>query len=793
MKGKVKHILKAVASGLIWGLGQVFNKQYIKALFFFLFFAIFVTIEVGSSKYITDFDPYSKLTGDDLSETLVTRFYSEYKVDVADRKIQPIEDFDTFYEEHKEDKFTVDELIEFTAKDIYDASPKKYYILANELKASDSQKGIERDTDLYPGEDDEIIDTLQIYIPNFTTYQDETGAEYQRVNIGTSKEPSYVFVNIDDENDVKTAEEIKGFNQLDREGNIYTNNDYSKFYIEVINVIDMNSKEVLRYDNIIDRSDSILNSNFLIKLDKIRDAIYHDGTNVYGYYNPEAKNGQYRQTEFSKYLGDYFVSSNLLYVGNNQDDFAKFKLRVYFEMFPELKASFEETYNNFYYDKAGFFLKGLWSVVSLGTAEKVDYYQINNLSEAIDVSNLPGTVITNIYVRGHLSSYLLIRGLISTLLLFFFLGFCFWGVLDAYKTSIEYEKTKVKVNDKEYFKGMYEKAFEYIVLSPAIFVITFISVMPIIFGFLIAFTSYNGQAADIGLFDWVGFKNFLEIFSFGKEVGLPFAETFWRVFLWTVIWAIFSTFTVFFGGFFQAVIISSERVPLKKFWRTLLILPWAIPAIISQMVFANFFNEVGVVNDFLSKVGVYNILQGWGWLGKTWDAFKASDLPSIVYLGSDNIQWFTNPHNQWFVRTALITVNIWLGFPFYMALMTSVMTGLDKSLYEAADIDGASKSQKFRFITFPLVLYSTAPLLVMCFSGNFNNFGMIYFTTQGGANKGYTTAFAGDTDILISWMYTLTVEEKYYNMASVFSILIFIVVGSITAWNYSRTRSFKED
>jgi arabinogalactan oligomer/maltooligosaccharide transport system permease protein len=317
--------------------------------------------------------------------------------------------------------------------------------------------------------------------------------------------------------------------------------------------------------------------------------------------------------------------------------------------------------------------------------------------------------------------------------------------------------------------------------------------MPILFGFLIAFTSYNGNSADVGLFDWVGFKNFLLIFNFGENVGIPFGQTFWRVFFWTVIWAIFSTATCFFGGFFQAVIINSERVPLKKFWRTLLILPWAVPAIISQMVFANFFNESGVINAFLDRLGVYQLLQNWGMLGNNIETFLTGSLPRLFYLGNENIQWFTNPHNPWFVRIVLILVNIWLGFPYFMALMTGIMVGIDKTLYEAADIDGANKSQKFKLITFPLVMYSAAPLLVMTFSGNFNNFGVIYFITQGGANNGYNTAFAGDTDILISWMYTLTVNEKYYNMASVFSILVFLIVGSIAAWNYSRTRAFKED
>lgn len=211
------------------------------------------------------------------------------------------------------------------------------------------------------------------------------------------------------------------------------------------------------------------------------------------------------------------------------------------------------------------------------------------------------------------------------------------------------------------------------------------------------------------------------------------------------------------------------------------------------MVFANIFNENGVVNAFVESLGLYDVFKNWGILGVQFSELT-SGFQRAFYLGYDNIQWFTNSFNPWFVRITLIVVNIWLGFPYYMALMTGIMIGIDKSLYEAADIDGAGKQQKFKFITFPLVMYSTAPLLVMSFSGNFNNFGMIYFVTQGGAGAGdIANAYAGDTDILISWMYSLTVKYKNYNMASVFAILIFFIIGSLAAWNYSQTKAFKED
>ena len=205
------------------------------------------------------------------------------------------------------------------------------------------------------------------------------------------------------------------------------------------------------------------------------------------------------------------------------------------------------------------------------------------------------------------------------------------------------------------------------------------------------------------------------------------------------------------------------------------------------------FNETGFINQLLMQLGIYDIFIDWGILGQAYN--QVSGFAKYFWLGHENIQWFTNENNPNFVKAVIIVLNIWLGFPYFMALMTGIMTAIDKSLYEAADIDGATGFQKLRSITMPLVLYSTAPILIMTFSGNFNNFGVIYFITGGGPGNlnDVNNGFAGQTDILISWMYRLTTDHQIYNLASVFSVLIFIFVGSLTAWNLSRTKAFQED
>lgn len=802
----IKHILKGVASGLIWGLGQLFNKQYLKALFFFIFFALFVFIELSTGKIVSGYDPYQqRLDGRDFSDNEAENFYKYYKFN----SLNPIPEFDEYYLTSSADgNFTMDELIYFTALNIKKESSPKYFSLSSYIskyKKGNEFINVSSTKDLLLDNEEDVNKINSLTLKSITTISwldPVTKIEYAKTESKEDKNV-YVYVNRNNESDILSKEEVEHFLILERSGKLfYSKTDTTKIYLQVtIN------KAIVYYENLIDPTDKLYVSSYEDKPEdcKIYDgakysavpkykgtSIYVSNDDVFVYYYPDNINCGYYRTTFSSLLTEFFDQryKNSDY---DQTDFARFKLLVYFNINENVKNEFEKNFDNFYFDRAGFFLKGIWSVITLGSANTREFQEISYLTTALDSSTFKGgsTPIEKIVVRGHLSSNLLISGLIAVLLLCYFVVFLVWSARDAYTTSRKYDETGEKLNTKQYFKSVYEGSFEYIVLMPALFTITFVSIMPILFSFLVAFTSYSGNEADAGLFEWIGFANFTKIFVFGGNI--PFGKVFWKVFTWTVIWAVLSTATVFFGGFLQAIIINSERVPLKKFWRTLYILPWAIPAIITQMVFANIFNEVGVVNAFLRNIGAYDLFKSWGILGKPFSEVTGT-IQKIFYLGADNIQWFTNPYNPWFVRIVLVIVNIWIGFPYYMALMTGVMIGIDETLYEAADIDGATKKQKFNYITFPLVMYSTAPLLVMSFSGNFNNFGMIYFVTQGGAHHGdIAYAYAGDTDILISWMFSLTVDYKNYNMASVFSIIIFFIVGSIAAWNYSRTQAFKED
>ena len=511
---------------------------------------------------------------------------------------------------------------------------------------------------------------------------------------------------------------------------------------------------------------------------------------------------------FDDYIYNKFANDQLSQVGIKDNlDANKMLLRIYYEYRPEEFAVLLDTLNNPFYEQGGFFVKGVWGVTTLGSVPQTSLKTQQDTLQFL-LPNTGARALDTMFmeVLGHNSTQLLLEGIISLIVIFYLSFVWIWNIVDAFKTGAFYKKAKQWINEKEYYSELYENFFEYIVLTPALLLISFISIMPIFFGLAVAFTNFAAIPGDIHippgqLIDWVGLRNFRMVFNVTSGSGIDFAGNFWSVFSWTLIWAVAATFTCFFGGFIQAVIISNKRVVFRKFWRSVLILPWAVPALISQMIFRVMFDDIGFVNTTLQKIGVtrfFTDLQIFGldFIGPSHiEATQMNGFQKFFYMGEDTFQWMSNEANPWFVRIFIIILNIWLGFPFFMALMSGVMTSIDKSLYEAASIDGATGFQQFRFITMPLVLFATSPLLVMTFSGNFNNFGVIYFITGGGPGGGSVdTAFAGSTDILISWIYKLTTDTsiRWYNMASVFSILIFIIIGSIGAWNFTRTRAFRE-
>jgi len=387
-----------------------------------------------------------------------------------------------------------------------------------------------------------------------------------------------------------------------------------------------------------------------------------------------------------------------------------------------------------HFRNAGLFVRGIWGIITLGEIERTT---------------------SAVRVFDH-SIMLMLNGLIAIAILLAFFVFYQWNIRDAYTTRKKLVAGQIESGGM-YFKRLLNDSFEYIAIAPGLAFVVMFSLIPIFFAFLAAFTNYNAHSIPPRhLVQWVGFATFREV------VSVPvWNRTLLGVGAWTVVWAFVSTFLAFTVGFFQALFINSRFVRYPKFWRGLYILPWAIPGLVSMMLFRNFFVSSGVINQILLDAGIIS--------------------SHISFFGS--VGWS---------RAVLFIVSTWLGFASPMVLITGVMTTLNPETYEAASIDGANDFQKFRHLTLPTIFAAISPLIIMAVAGNFNNFGIVYFVTGGGPmNVNYV--MAGHTDLLITWVYNLTMDHRMYNFASVMSTFIFIAVATVSGWNLLRTRAFKED
>ncbi len=381
----------------------------------------------------------------------------------------------------------------------------------------------------------------------------------------------------------------------------------------------------------------------------------------------------------------------------------------------------------------GYFTSGIWGLITLGEIPRTN-------------SKVP--------VYDH-SIMLMISGLIAITFLIIFTFIWIVNIRDAYKTAKMIENGE-DTNEMKYFGDVWENFFEYIMIAPGMFIIAFVTVIPVLFSIATAFTNYNANTIPPkNLVSWVGLQTFRDIMVFES-----WSRTFWGVFQWTIVWALLGAISCYVAGLIQAVIINQDGVKFKKMWRAIYILPWAVPSFLTLIIFKIMLTTQGPVNAMLLQNGIISA--------------------PIPFLSDPTM-----------AKVTAILVNLWIGFPASMAMVSSVLTTISDELYEAADIDGATGVQKFRYITFPLIFAATAPNLMLSITFSFNNFGGIYLLTGGGpANPNYQ--MAGSTDILITWIYKLTVDQRMYNYGAAISIFIFIFVATISIINLSRSKTFRE-
>lgn len=367
-----------------------------------------------------------------------------------------------------------------------------------------------------------------------------------------------------------------------------------------------------------------------------------------------------------------------------------------------------------------------------------------------------GIVTLGVEVPRDNSIFLLAEGLIALIVIGFGLLFYYLNIRDAYKNG-QLRDQGLEVNSlKETYQALLTEGYPYLITSPAFILLVFSVIFPILFSISLAFTNYDlYHSAPANLANWVGLETFKKIFT----VDI-WRSTFFNVLGWTVTWTLVASTLQVAIGVFLAVVVHQKELRFKKFFRTILVLPWAVPGFVTILIFAGMFN----------------------------DSFGAINNSILAFLGIKSIPWLTSAN---WTRIALLMIQSWLGFPYIFIVTTGTLQSIPDDLYEAATIDGATAFQKFKAITLPLVLYAMAPIIITQYTFNFNNFNIIYLFNAGGPAVPGSTA--GGTDILVSWIYKLTMQNSQYALAAALTILLSIVVIGIALWQFRRTNSFKEE
>jgi arabinogalactan oligomer/maltooligosaccharide transport system permease protein len=273
------------------------------------------------------------------------------------------------------------------------------------------------------------------------------------------------------------------------------------------------------------------------------------------------------------------------------------------------------------------------------------------------------------------------------------------------------------------------------------------------------------HTAGTNLFGWNGIRNFSAVFTGEGSLGVEIKNRFLPVFGWTLIWAVLATLTCYFGGIILALLINKKGIKGKKLFRTVFIMTIAIPQFISLLAVRNLLGEYGPINS---------LLQNLGWIDKP-----------IGFLG------LNTGDSETLAKAMVIIINMWVGIPYTMLMTSGILMNIPTDLYEAARVDGASTFKMFRKITLPYVFFVTTPYLISSFVGNINSFNSIYLLTGGGPT--YTGYQAGGTDLLVTWLYKVTIDKGSYNTGAVIGIFTFLITATITLVTYRRSKAYNEE
>lgn len=369
-----------------------------------------------------------------------------------------------------------------------------------------------------------------------------------------------------------------------------------------------------------------------------------------------------------------------------------------------------------------------------------------------------------VMVPGDNSMIILLYGTLTILITVVFLAIYIMNTKLAYEAELNVKNGKRNATFKEDIAQLLDGSYHITMLSFPVLLIGIFVILPLAFMILIAFTSYDRAHVPPGnLFTWVGMDNFRDIFKIteGASKGYTFVE----LTKWTLIWAVFATFTNYIFGMILALMINKKSIKLKSLWRTLFVVTIAVPQFVSLLLMNQMLQDDGVVNVILQKLHV---------------------------LGPNEFISFLNG-SKWVARITVIVINCWVGIPYTILQTTGILMNIPEDLYESARIDGATPVIQFFKITLPYMLFVTTPYLIQNFVSNINNFNVIFLLTGGNPAKDPNLYQAGQTDLLVTWLFKLTMDSNDYNTAATVGILVFIVCATLSLITFNSTKSAKNE
>lgn len=358
-------------------------------------------------------------------------------------------------------------------------------------------------------------------------------------------------------------------------------------------------------------------------------------------------------------------------------------------------------------------------------------------------------------VAGDNSIIMLLMGIFAWIVLGVVIILYWMNLRDVYQIQQKKEQGKKVLSFREEIRTLLDKKFYVFVLALPVIGVCIFNILPIIFMILIAFTNYGGNIVPPALVDWVGIANFKKLVTLSQ-----FTPTFFRILGWNILWAVVSTALNYFAGLGLALLLEKQCVKGKAFFRAFPVLAYAIPGFITLIAFKFMFSYGGPVNQIITAAGG----------------------TAIGFLDLDA---------KWMARLIGLLVNCWISVPSIMLLATGHLSNRDISLYEAARIDGAGRWKQFQKLTMPFMLFTTMPVLLGQFIGNFNNFGIFYFLRGGLYLDDYF--LASDTDLLINWLYNLSIDNNYYCIGAAISLVIFMITSVISLVIYIKSPSYREE